>query len=280
VKRKKLFLTGATGNMGSETLKELLERNDKFTVRILVLDNRVERRKISKFKKKHRQDVRAYFPKNNKTDLTIRRHRIRIPALGWVQLKEYGYIPTEGNVKSRTEAEKAGRYHISVLLNEEPTPETYIHSEGIGIDLGIKEFATVNEGNVFGNINKSRKVRKPEKKLKREKRSHSRKILNRKRGETAAETRMNLDRNILRIQKLHQRLSNIRTEYIKSVVNTLVKTRLEFITIEDLNIKGMMKNRHLSKAIAPQRFYRFKEFLVCKCKQFGIELRLVGRFYP
>jgi putative transposase len=241
-----------------------------------------------KFKKKHKQDVKAYFPKNNKTDLTVQRHRIKIPTLGWVQLKEYGYITTDGNVKSCTVSEKAKRYYISVLFEEEATPETYSHSEGIGIDLGIKEFAIVNDGNVFGNINKSKKVRKLEKKLKREQRSLSRKILNRKRGETATETRTNLDiykgsnkcQNILRVQKLHQRLSNIRTEYVKSVVTTLVKTKPEFVTIEDLNIKGMMKNRHLSKAIAHQTFYKFKEYLICKCKQFGIELRLAGRFYP
>jgi putative transposase len=90
----------------------------------------------------------------------------------------------------------------------------------------------------------------------------------------------NKRQNILRVQKLHQRLSNIRGEYVKGVVNTLVKTKPEFITIEDLNIKGMMKNRHLSKAIAHQTFYKFRDYLTQKCKQFKIELRLADRFYP
>jgi len=251
-----------------------------------------------RFKKKHKQDVKANFPKNNKTDLTVQRHRIKIPTLGWVRLKEYGYIPTDGDVKSCTVSEKAGRYYISVLFEEEATPETYIHSEGIGIDLGIKEFAVTDTGEVFGNINKSKKVRNLEKKLKREQRSLSRKILKRKGDETATETRTNLDKlnlenkftgvykgsnkrqNILRVQKLHRRLSNIRTEHVKSVVNTLVKTKPEFVTIEDLNVKGMMKNRHLSKAIAHQTFYKFKDYLSCKCKQFKIELRQADRFYP
>lgn len=233
-----------------------------------------------RFKKKVKQDVKAYFPKNNKMDLQVQRHRIKIPTLGWIRLKEYGYIPTNGNVKSCTVSEKAGRYYISVLFEEDATPETYVCSEGIGIDLGIKDFATVSDGEVFGNINKSKRIRKLERKLKREQRSLSRKILKRKRGETATETRTNLDKNILRVQKLHQRLSNIRLEYVKGVVNTLVKTKPEFITIENLNVKGMMKNRHLSKAIAHQMFYMFKEYMICKCKQFGIELRQVDRFYP
>ena len=233
-----------------------------------------------RFKKKGKQDVKAYFPKNNKTDLQVQRHRIKVPTLGWVRLKEYGYVPTDSNVKSCTVLEKAGRYYVSVLFEEDPTPETYVYTEGIGIDLGVKEFATVSNGEVFGNINKSKRIRKFERKLKREQRKLSRKILKRKRGETATETRTNLDANILRVQKLHQRLSNIRLEYVKGVVNTLVKTKPEFITIENLNVKGMMKNRHLSKAIAHQTFYKFKEYLIRKCKQFGIELRQADRFYP
>jgi len=197
-----------------------------------------------------------------------------------VRLKEYGYIPTDKHVSSCTVSEKAGRFYVSALVDEQPAKEKFKHSEGIGIDLGIKDFVVVNSGEVFGNINKSRKIKKLEKKLKREQRSLSRKILKRKRGEVATEKRANLDKNRLRIQKLHQRLSNIRIEFVKSVVNQLVKTKPEYITIEDLNIRGMMKNRHLSKAIAQQMFYKFKEYLIRKCKQFKIELRVADRFYP
>lgn len=236
--------------------------------------------KFPRFKKKHKQDVKAYFPKNNSTDLTVERHRIKIPTLGWVQLKEYGYIPVNKHISSCTVSEKAGRFFISVLVDEQPTKENFIHSEGIGVDLGIKEFAVISNEEIFRNINKSKKVKKIEKKLKREQRSFSRKILKRKKGETATKTRANLDKNRLRIQKLYQRLSNIRTEYVKSVVNQLVKTKPEYITIEDLNIRGMMKNRHLSKAIAQQMFYKFKEYLIQKCQQYKVEIRIADRFYP
>jgi len=165
-------------------------------------------------------------------------------------------------------------------VDEQHTNEKSNHSEGIGVDLGIKEFATLSNEEVFVNINKSKRVRKLEKKLRREQRSFSRKILKRKRGVVATKTRANLDKNRLRIQKLHQLLSNIRTEYVKSVVSQLVKTKPEYITIEDLNIRGMMKNRHLSKAIAQQMFYKFKEYLIQKCNQFKIEIRVADRFYP
>ena len=79
---------------------------------------------------------------------------------------------------------------------------------------------------------------------------------------------------------MHARLTNIRHEYVRAVVNQLVKTKPTSITIEDLNVKGMMKNRHLSKAVAEQNFYYFKEWLLAKCKHYGIELRQVDRFYP
>ena len=86
--------------------------------------------------------------------------------------------------------------------------------------------------------------------------------------------------NLLVVQKLHARLANIRKEYIRYVVSMLVKTKPTYITIEDLNVKGMMKNRHLSKAIAQQNFYAFREWLRKNAKRNGIELRLVDRWYP
>ncbi|CAM4361474.1 IS200/IS605 family element transposase accessory protein TnpB [Bacillus albus] len=91
---------------------------------------------------------------------------------------------------------------------------------------------------------------------------------------------MNIDKNVLRVQKLHARLANIRIEYVKSIVTNVVKTKPTFITVEDLNVKGMMKNKHLSKVVAQQCFYAFKTWLLTKCREYGIELRQVDRFYP
>lgn len=238
--------------------------------------------RFPRFKKKKNQDVKCYFPKNNKTDWKIERHRVKIPTIGWVRLKEYGYIKKDVTVKSGTISKRAGKYFVSILCEvEEIRERPKLTENGLGIDLGIKEFAVCSNGKFYKNINKTRNVRKLEKKLKREQRSLSRKYENlKKRGEKSVTKRSNIDKNILRVQKLHARLSNIRLEYVKSVVNQVVKTKPRYITIEDLNVKGMMKNRHLSKAVAQQCFYTFKTWLLTKCKEYGIELRQVDRFYP
>ena len=204
-------------------------------------------------------------------------------TLGFVRLKEYGYIPKNAIVTSGTVSKKAGRYYVSMLCEVEGTQvKPKLEETGLGIDLGIKDFAICSTGEVHENINKTGRVRKLERKLKREQRSLSRKYENlKKRGEkSATNKRANIDKNILSVQKLHVRLVNIRLEYVKSVVNKLVKTKPTYITIEDLNIKGMMKNKHLSKAVAQQCFYTFQTWLLAKCKEYGIALRQVGRFYP
>ena len=156
------------------------------------------------------------------------------------------------------------------------------YSSGIGIDLGIKEFATISDKRVYKNINKTNTIKKLKKSLKRQQRKLSRKyeslkIRNKKNGGSA--TRQNIQKQVLKVQKLHDRLTNIRTDYLNKTINELVKTKPEFINIEDLNISGMIKNRHLAKAIAEQKFYEFRIKLINKCHQNNIEVRLSNRFY-
>lgn len=231
-----------------------------------------------KFKKKGKSNVKAYFPKNNKTDWTIERHRLKIPTLGFVQLKEKGYIPTNAKVMSGTVSIQAGRYYVSVLVDEELEQNVELLPHGIGIDLGIKDFAIISNGDVYKNINKSQKIRKLNKRLKHEQRCLSRKYENKKRR--ATDSAKNIEKQILKVQKLHQRLQNARQDYVNQIVSELVKTKPAYITIENLNVQGMMKNRHLSKAIAQQNFYYFKTKLDLKCKINNIELRIVDRWYP
>ena len=122
--------------------------------------------KFPRFKKKKRQDVKCYFPKNNNTDWTIERHKLKIPTLGFVQLKEKGYIPVNGTIKSGTVSIQAGRYFVSVLVDTPEIKSTNAnYTEGIGIDLGIKDLAKVSNNKTFKNINKSNKVKKLEKKI-------------------------------------------------------------------------------------------------------------------
>ena len=234
-----------------------------------------------KFKKKGRSNVKMYFVRNNPKDCLCARHRIKIPSLGWVRIKEKGYIPTTKDgyvIKSGHVSIKADRYYVSVLI-EIPDKRIANHSSGgIGIDLGLKDFAIVSNGKTYKNINKSAKLRKLEKKLIREQRSLSRKYENVKKG--GPTQRANIQKQKLKVQKLHHRIDNIRTDYINKTIAEIVKTKPSYITIEDLNVKGMMKNRHLSKAVASQKFYEFRIKLQAKCNETGIELRVADRWYP
>lgn len=237
-----------------------------------------------KFKKKKNQDVKAYFPKNNKTDWTIERHRVKIPTLGWIRLKEFGYIPTNSVVKSGTISQKSDRYYVSILVEETDIEVSNPKNEGIGIDLGIKDFAICSDGSKFKNINKTSTVKKVEKKLKREQRKLSRKYeslkIRNKNIKEGRATRQNIQKQVVKVQKLHQRLANIRTDYINKTTNEIVKNKPSYVVIEDLAVSNMMKNRHLSKAVASQKFFEFRTKVTSKCKQNKIELRIVDRFYP
>ena len=232
------------------------------------------------YKKKDKSDVKMYFVKNNPKDCACERHRINIPTLGWVKLKEKGYIPTTKDgwkIKSGTVSKKAGRYYVSALVEIPDNKITKNSSEGIGIDLGLKDLAIISNGKTFKNINKSGKVKKLEKQLRREQRCLSRKYENLKKGEP---TQKNIQKQKLKVQKLYHRIDNIRTDFINKTIAEIVKTKPSYITIEDLNVKGMMKNRHLSKTVAAQKFYEFRAKLQVKCNENGIELRVVDRWYP
>ena len=234
-----------------------------------------------KFKKKGKSDVKMYFVRNNPKDCQCERHRLKIPTLGWVRIKEKGYIPTTKDgymIRSGTVSVKAGRFYVSVLVE---IPDVNINNnlnEGIGIDLGLKDFAIISNGKTYRNINKSAGLKKLEKQLIREQRSLSRKYENLKKGESTQ--RANIQKQKLKVQKLHHKMDNIRTDYINKTIAEIVKTKPSYITIEDLNVKGMMKNRCLSKAVASQKFYEFRARLKAKCDENGIELRIVDRFYP
>lgn len=234
-----------------------------------------------KRKKKGKSDPKMYFVRNNPGDCICERHRIKIPTLGWMRLKEKGYVPVTGKgykIKSGTVSIRAGRYYVSVLIEMPEEKPLHSGNPGIGIDLGIKDLAVVSDGTKYKNINKTPRIKKIEKRLKRAQKSLSRKYGNKRKG-WAAQYK-NIDKQRLKVQRLHQRLDNIRTDYTNQVIAGIVKTKPSYIAIEDLNVSGMMKNRHLSKAIASQKLYEFRSKIIGKGHQKGIEIRTVHRFYP
>lgn len=233
------------------------------------------------FKKKGKNELGAYFVKDNKTDFEFYRHKIKIPTLKYVRLKEYGYIPNNANIKSGTITKIADRYFLSLVLEvNDIVKSENTNTKGLGLDLGIKDTAICSNGMVFKNINKIKKVKKIKKKLKREQRKISRSVEYSKSNKIKLKDLKNFNKKKLKVQKLFYKLNCIRNDYNNKMVNEITRTKLNYITIEDLKIYNMIKNKHLSKAIQEQNFFAIRTKLINKCKERNIELRLVDTFYP
>lgn len=238
-----------------------------------------------KFKKKGKSNVSFYFVKtDNRTVIRCERHRIKIPTLGWIRLKEKGFIPTNNQkyiIKSGTVSEKAGRYYVSVLVEQADFQKVKQTGAGIGIDLGLKSFAVLSSGETFKNINKTHRIRQLCKKLKRGQRKLSRKYESCKLREKIGDaTRQNYSKQFVKVQKIYKKLSDIRIDYVNKCVSRVAKTKPCFVTIENLNIRGMMKNRSLARAIIEQNFYLFRTKLIAKGVLNGFEVRIADRFFP
>ena len=233
------------------------------------------------FKKKGRNELGAYFVKDNKKDFEFYRHKIKIPTLKFVRVKEYGYIPKNANIKSGTITKIADRYFLSLIIEVDDIvkiPNT--SNKGLGVDLGIKDTAICSNGKVFKNINKTKKIKKLKKKLKREQRKMSKSIEYSKSKKIKLRELKNFNKKKLKVQKIFYRLNCIRDDYNNKMVNEITRTKLKYITIEDLKVSNMIKNKHLSKAIQEQNFFSIRTKLINKCKERNIELRLVDTFYP
>ena len=233
------------------------------------------------FKKKGKNELGAYFVKNNKKDFEFYRHKIKIPTLKFVRVKEYGYIPKNANIKSGTITKIADRYFLSLIMEVEDTIKVInTSSKGLGVDLGIKDTAICSDGRVFKNINKTIKIKKLKKKLKREQRKMSRSIEYSKSKKIKLRELKNFNKKKLKVQRIFYRLNCIRDDYNNKIVDEITRAKLKYITIEDLKVSNMIKNKHLSKAIQEQNFYAIRTKLINKCKERNIELRLVDTFYP
>lgn len=232
-----------------------------------------------KFKKRGKSSSSIYFCRVDLNRIIkYNRHNIKIPLLGWVRFKEFGYIPKNKTIISGRITKRANRYFVSLNVEEEEKTKKVQYSKGIGIDLGIKELMVTSNGRVYKNINKIKKVKRLEKQLKHQQRCLSRKYESNKKFKKGEHK--NIHKQILKVQKVHLRLDFLRSNYENQVVNDVLKNRPEYIVLEDLNVKGMLKNKHLSKSISSQRFNSLKTKLINKSKEYGIEVRIVDRYYP
>lgn len=200
----------------------------------------------------------------------VKRHLIQLPKMGKVKLNEKGYIPFE-KVKSAAVSREGNRYFVSVLVEEEKmTREQVEQSDAIGVDMGIKEFLYISNGECVTNISKSGKLHKLMKSLKRQQRKFSRRV--------KGSNNWYKQKEIL--QNLHRRIRNIKTDLKRKIVLSLVQSNPQYITIENLHVKGMIKNRRLSNSFQQIGIRYFIDWLKQKCIEYEIELRQVGRFYP
>ena len=226
--------------------------------------------KFPKFKKKNKSDVKMYFVKTDaKTIISCERHRIKIPTLGWVQLKEKGYIPTNPDthiIKSGAISCKARKYYVSVLVEQEETIKPQLNDFGIGIDLGIKDLVIDSNGIKYENPKYLNKV---EKKIKHLQRLYSKKTKDSNNQEKAR----------IKLAAAHEKLSNKRKDNLHKLTNKLIKEN-DIICIENLNVKGMTKNHRLAKAIQDASFGTLVSMLKYKAAWHNRQIIEVGRYYP
>ena len=226
-----------------------------------------------KFKSRKRSKPSFY---NDTVKLKVKNKAVLLEKVGWVKIKEQMPIGVKYNNPRISYDNKY--WYISVGIDTEEVKEE-LTDISLGIDLGLKNIAICSDGTVYKNINKTHAVKKIEKRLKRLQRKVSKKYQKNKKGKEYVKTK-NIIKLEKTIQQRHRRLANIRHNYLHQTTTSIVKTKPYRIVIEDLNVKGMMKNKHLSDSIRKQGFYEFKRQLEYKCKFRGIKLVIADRFYP
>ena len=198
--------------------------------------------------------------------------------LNWIKLCEKGRIPTNCKYMNPRITCDGLNWWLSVGVEVDDN-KSIPTNEGIGIDLGLKDLAICSDGNTYKNINKTNKVKKIEKRKRRLQRSISRKYNMNKEGVRYKKT-SNIIKREKELLKVIKRLTNIRHNYLHQVTSEIVKRKPSFICIEDLNVSGMMKNKHLSKAIQQQGFYEFRRQIQYKSEWTNIPVIIADRFFP
>ena len=284
-------------NNDPDTPSWLKEVSSKAVKQALIYADRAFRNYFSK------RNGKPTFKKKGKAEsfyligtIKVERHRIFVPKLKWIRLKEFGYIPK--NISSVTISMKNGRYYISCLSKEEKDERIALSNESMGIDFGLKD-QFITEDRTIPSINRSLRIKKLEQRLRREQRCLSRKMEANmvekvyyqngvKKGQLKSYKWLkplseckNFQKQKLKVARIHERLTRIRTDYNRKALRSLVLERKpSSITIENLAVRNLMKNRHLSKAISKAQWYQSRLYLENLCNRLGIELRLVDRFYP
>ena len=201
--------------------------------------------------------------------------------LNWIKLYEKRKIPIDCKYMNPRFTYNGLYWYVSVAIEVDDNTDntTLTSNEGIGIDLGLKDLAICSDKNTYTNINKTQRVKKLEKKKRRLQRSISRRYDKNKKGENYCKT-SNIIKREKELLKISKRLTNIRHNYLHQTTSEIIKRKPSFICIEDLNVSGMMKNKHLSKAVQEQKFYEFRRQIEYKAKWNNIPVIIADRFFP
>ena len=245
--------------------------------------------KFPKFKSK-KQSTPSFYQDNIQIQFTgthVKVEKFSISTkknkqkLNWIKLYEKGKIPTDCKYMNPRFTYDGLYWYVSVSIEVDDNADNTIllSNEGIGIDLGIKDLAVCSDENTYKNINKTQRVKKLEKKKRRLQRSVSRKYNKNKKGDNYCKT-CNIIKREKELLKTSKRLTNIRHNYLHQTTSEIIKRKPSFICIEDLNVSGMMKNKHLSKAVQEQGFYEFRKQIEYKAKWNNIPLIIADRFFP
>ena len=232
-----------------------------------------------KFKSKKKSKPSFY---NDPIKLKVKEKKVLIEKVGWIKTNEQ--IPRDVKYNNPRITYDNKYWYISVGIEVDKKQEE-LTDISLGIDLGLKDLAICSDGKVFKNINKTKKVKKLEKRLKQKQRQISRKYeMNKIKKEGGGSCQFIKTKNIEKLEEttklIHRKLTNIRNNYLHQVTTSIVKTKPYRIVIEDLNVSGMMKNKHLSDSVRKQCFYKFRQYMTYKTELNGIELVIADRFYP
>lgn len=241
------------------------------------------------YKSKHKSKPSFYV---NYESLTRKNNGFHGEKIGFVKTSEPLPLLNDNQKYSNPHITFDGKYWYLTVGYEVPETENELTNESLGVDLGIKNLAICSNGKIYENINKSHEVRRLKKVLKREQRKLSRMLESNTKGYKTVKNRRypqyirplrecnNIQKQKHKIKLLYRKLTNIRSNYLHQVTTEIVKTKPSRIIMEDLNVKGMMKNKYLAKAVQEQKFYEFKRLMTYKCQKNGIELIEALRFYP
>ena len=260
------WLRSVSNNIAKQAIKDACDAYVKFFKK---------QTEFPQFKSK-KKSKNSFYQDNCK--IKFDKEKIRVEKIGWIRLSEKNRIPIDTKYYNPRISYDGLHWYISVGVEYE-ADISINKKEVIGIDLGVKELAVCSNGSIYGNINKTDKIKKLRKKLKRLQRKVSNKYHKNKKGESYCKTSniIKLENNI---KKLHNRIWNIKRDYMNKVTTEIVKNKPSKIVMETLNIKGMIKNRCLSDAIQNQSLYEFKRQIEYKCMFNNIEFISADRWFP